>query len=143
MTNKEAIAVLENEIKCVTRRANGECSGGDDCATCDLVLSDSVIRSAFRKAIKELEVPALKEKAAKLRAEKGLPPMDRLTRRVNDVSVIFVPISPTGGEIVKCDDSYAVRGAAAERLAEYEDTGLTPDEVAELAKNARARCANE
>ena len=38
-----AIEVLENESRCVERRASNKCNGGSDCKNCDLVLTDTEI----------------------------------------------------------------------------------------------------
>ncbi len=52
---KNAIDVLKNEIKCVNRRAGGECNGGTDCRNCDLVLPDFMVLDALRMAIEAVE----------------------------------------------------------------------------------------
>ena len=53
-----AIEVLENESRCVERRASNKCNGGSDCKDCDLVLTDTEIQWAFAKAIKLLSLPS-------------------------------------------------------------------------------------
>ncbi len=70
MTNNEAIAVLENEAKCVIKRTNGECNGGIDCQTCELVLPDYMILSAYNKAVKMLDVDNIKDKISKVKKER-------------------------------------------------------------------------
>lgn len=54
MNEKRAIEVLENETRCVDRRARGECNGGDDCKSCDLLMTDIEIKWAYAKATKLL-----------------------------------------------------------------------------------------
>ncbi len=70
MTNNETIAVLDNETKCVNRRARGECNGGTDCQTCELVLPDYMILSAYNKAIKLLDVDNIKDTISKIKKER-------------------------------------------------------------------------
>lgn len=53
MTKKQAIEIIENEIRCV-QRAN-YCDR--DCANCPLVRKDEDILSAYAMAIKALEKP--------------------------------------------------------------------------------------
>lgn len=55
MNEERAIEVLENESRCVSRRARGDCNGGEDCQTCDLVLPDTEIQEALAKAVKHLQ----------------------------------------------------------------------------------------
>ena len=55
MKSKRVVEILENEIRCINRRAQGECNGGNDCQTCDLVLPDVEIISALNTAIKSIE----------------------------------------------------------------------------------------
>ena len=54
MTREEAIAILENEKKCVNRaNKNNYCNR--DCYNCELVKTDTEILNAFDMAIKALE----------------------------------------------------------------------------------------
>ena len=48
MTDNEIIA---NEILCIRRRASGRCNGGTDCNTCDLLMNEKDIISAYERAI--------------------------------------------------------------------------------------------
>ena len=54
MTREEAIAILENEKKCVNR-ANKNDYCNRDCYNCELVKTDTEILNALDMAIKELE----------------------------------------------------------------------------------------
>lgn len=56
MNEKRAIEILENETRCIDRRARNKCNGGSDCIKCDLVLTDTEIKWAFAKAIKLLSM---------------------------------------------------------------------------------------
>ena len=51
MSDKE---IFENEIKCIKRRSNGECNGGDDCCHCDLLMDEKEIIAAYERAIERL-----------------------------------------------------------------------------------------
>ena len=55
MTDLKAIEIIENEILCLNRRAANKCNGGEDCATCVLVLPDTAIRQAYALAIERLK----------------------------------------------------------------------------------------
>ena len=55
MTKLKAIEIIENEILCLNRRAANKCNGGEDCATCVLVLPDTLIRQAYAMAIERLK----------------------------------------------------------------------------------------
>ena len=48
MTDNE---IIETEIKCINRRANGKCNGGTDCCKCDLLMNEKDIISAYERAI--------------------------------------------------------------------------------------------
>ena len=54
MTNEEAIAIIENEKKCVNR-ANKNDYCNRDCYNCELVKTDAEILTALDMAIKALE----------------------------------------------------------------------------------------
>lgn len=54
MTREEAIAIIENEKKCVNR-ANKNDYCNRDCYNCELVKTDTEILEAFDMAIKALE----------------------------------------------------------------------------------------
>lgn len=59
--------------------------------------------------------------------------MERLTKRINGNAVIEFGPNADGWCIGKNqEDAYHITGDAIDRLAAYEDTGLTPEEVAEL-----------
>ena len=49
MTDNEIFA---NEILCIRRRSSGSCNGGTDCNSCDLIMEDSDIISAYERAMK-------------------------------------------------------------------------------------------
>lgn len=77
--------------------------------------------------------------------------MERLTARVGDLGlypyeeICFInPDDPEGW--YSLDDiinhgKYDVKLAIAERIAEYEDTGLTPEEIIELNDFSKSQCA--
>lgn len=48
MTDNE---IFETEIKCINRRANGQCNGGTDCCNCDLLMNEEDIISAYERAM--------------------------------------------------------------------------------------------
>lgn len=48
--------IFENEIKCVKRRSNGQCNGGVDCCTCDLLMNEQDIISAYERAIDNINL---------------------------------------------------------------------------------------
>lgn len=61
MTRKEAIAILENEKKCVNRASkNDYCNR--DCYNCELVKTDTEILNALDMAIKVLEQEPILDK---------------------------------------------------------------------------------
>ena len=49
MTNEEAIAIIENELKCINRNDGQNCNR--QCENCDLVLDVESIRLGFSMAI--------------------------------------------------------------------------------------------
>lgn len=64
---------------------------------------------------------------------------ERLTRRNTEEKAFFKPLTPDCGNCDNCEDKGIHREMAAEKLAAYEDTGLTPAEVLELAQAALDR----
>lgn len=53
MTKEEAIAIIENEKKCINRASDINCNR--DCYNCDLVKTDTEILEALDMAIKALK----------------------------------------------------------------------------------------
>ena len=53
LTDKEIFGI---EIKCINRRANGQCNGGTDCCNCDLLMNEKDIISAYERAITNLDL---------------------------------------------------------------------------------------
>ena len=60
MTREEAIAIIENEKKCVNR-ANKNDYCNRDCYNCELVKTDTEILTALDMAIKALEQQSSEE----------------------------------------------------------------------------------
>ena len=53
MTDTE---IFQNEIACIKRRSAGECNGGTDCNTCDLLMNEGDIIAAYTRAINNINL---------------------------------------------------------------------------------------
>ena len=56
MTNKEAITILKNEVKCIQLQDTPKCArtNGETCAVCPLVLPTATVLEAYRLAMDAL-----------------------------------------------------------------------------------------
>ena len=73
--------IFATEIKCINRRANGQCNGGTDCCNCDLLMNEKDIISAYERAITNIDlINRLKAENDRL---KGIKTTDWLVKGIS------------------------------------------------------------
>ena len=112
LTDKEIFAT---EIKCINRRANGQCNGGTDCCKCDLLMNEKDIISAYEIAIANIDL------INRLQAEnKRLSVLAELgNTRANDYRVMRDRALKAEKEVERLKANEEMADGYADALVEY------------------------